>query len=204
MLQQNATYPLTIRGELSGPVSRGLWLVKWLLGIPHYIVLAFLWIAAVVVSIIAFFAIGFTGRYPKDLFSFVVGVMRWTWRVGFWSYQALGTDQYPPFTLESVPSYPADLNIEYPEKLSRGLVWVKWWLLALPQYLIAGVFQGGWGAYRWGLVQIISIFAGVGLLFTGKYHAPFFQFLTGMDRWSYRVAAYGLLLTDQYPPFSLD
>jgi hypothetical protein len=157
-----------------------------------------------VVTIIAFFAIVFTGRYPKDLFNFVVGVMRLTWRVGFWSYQALGTDQYPPFTLESVPSYPADLNVEYPEKLSRGLVWVKWWLLVLPQYLIVGIFQGGGGYNRCGLVEIITVFAGVGLLFTGRYHPPFFKLAMGMDRWANRVGAYALLLTDKYPPFSLD
>jgi hypothetical protein len=204
MLQQAQTYPLMIKGELSEPLSRGLWLVKWLLGIPHFIVLAFLWVAAIIVTIIAFFAIVFTGKYPKDLFAFVVGVMRWSWRVGFWSCQALGTDQYPPFTLESVPSYPADLNVEYPEKLSRGLVWVKWWLLALPQYLIVAVFQGGWADKRPGLIEIVTIFAGVGLLFTGKYHLPFFKFAMGINRWSYRVMAYGLLMTDQYPPFSLD
>jgi hypothetical protein len=204
MLQQVRSYPLTIKGELNEPVSRGLWLVKWLLGIPHFIVLAFLWVAAIIVSIIAFFAIAFTGKYPKDLFAFVVGVMRWTWRVGFWSYQALGTDRYPPFTLESVPSYPADLNVEYPEKLSRGLVWVKWWLLVLPHLVIVSIFQGGWGDKRCGLIEVITVFAGVGLLFTGKYHPPFFKFAMGINRWSYRVMAYSMLMTDQYPPFSLD
>jgi hypothetical protein len=204
MSQQNSTYPLTIRGELNEPLSRGLWLVKWLLGIPHYICLAVLWVAAVIVSIIAFFSIVFTGRYPEGLFNFVVGVMRWSWRVGFWSYEALGTDKYPPFSLEPSADYPADLNVEYPEKLSQGLVWVKWWLLALPQYVIVTLFQGGWGKWKIGLLQIVSIFAGVGLLFTGKYHGDFFKFVMGMNRWSYRVMAYSLLMTDKYPPFSLE
>jgi hypothetical protein len=204
MSQQNSTYPLTIRGELNEPLSRGLWLVKWLLGIPHYICLAVLWVAAVIVSIIAFFSIVFSGRYPEGLFNFVVGVMRWSWRVGFWSYEALGTDKYPPFSLEPSADYPADLNVEYPEKLSQGLVWVKWWLLALPQYVIVTLFQGGWGKWKIGLLQIVSIFAGVGLLFTGKYHPDFFKLVMGMNRWSYRVMAYGLLMTDKYPPFSLE
>src|SRR3954453_3257927 len=136
-------YPLRLTGELSPRLSRGLWLVKWLLAIPHFVVLFFLWIAFVVVSVIALFAILFTGRYPRGLFDFNVGVLRWSWRVSFYSYSALGTAAYPPFTLADVPDYPARLDVEYPESLSRGLVLVKWWLLALPQYLVVSVVAGG-------------------------------------------------------------
>ncbi|MBM4448479.1 MAG: DUF4389 domain-containing protein [Chloroflexi bacterium] len=198
------TYPVTLTGGLSIPPARGWWLIKWLLAIPHFIMLVFLWIAFIIVWILAFFAILFTGRFPRGLFDFNVGVLRWSWRVGFYSYQALGTDKYPPFTLKSV-DYPADLQVEYPEKLSKGLALVKWWLLAIPHYIIVAVFQGCGGEEKgWpGLVFVLAIIAAVALLFTGKYPESIFKLVMGMNRWSYRVCAYVALMTDQYPPFRL-
>ena len=204
MAQEQASYPVTVRGELSKPPGRGWWLLKWLLGIPHYIILLFLWIAFIVVCIISFFAIVFTGKHPKGLFDFKVGVLRWTWRVGFYSYQALATDKYPPFSLDPDDAYPADLEIVYPEKMSRGLVWIKWWLLAIPHYIVVAFFQGGGGEDSGGgLVSILAIFAAIALLFTGKYPEDIFKLVVGMNRWSYRVGAYAALMTDRYPPFRL-
>src|ERR1700730_3114320 len=212
METNKSSYPLQLTGELSPQLSRGLWLVKWLLAIPHFIVLFFLWIAFAVVSVVAFFAILFTGRYPRGLFEFNVGVLRWTWRVGFSSYSAPGTDKSPPFTLKDMPDYPARLEIAYPESLSRGLVLVKWWLLAIPHYLVIAVFVGGtWagsGIDRLygggGLVGLLVLFAGIMLLFTSRYPKAVYSFVLGMNRWAFRVAAYATLMTDIYPPFRLD
>ena len=195
-------YPVSVEGTLDSSLSRWLWLVKWLLTIPHFIVLIFLWIAFLIITIIAFFAILFTGRYPRGMFNFNVGVMRWTWRVGYYSYSALATDQYPPFSLEP-RDYPATLEIEYPERLSRGLVLIKWWLLPIPHYLILIFLQGGAG-YRFGGLQLLLvIFAGVALLFTGRYPRDLFDLVLGMSRWSLRILAYTALMRDEYPPFRL-
>ncbi len=198
-------YPVRVGGTLEPKLSRWLWLVKWLLLVPHYIVLLFLWLALFVLTIVAFFAILITGRYPRGVFDFNLGVLRWTWRVAFYSYSALGTDRYPPFTLGPVPDYAATLEIDYPAQLSRGLVLVKWWLLALPQYLVVGVFTGGFGhLFGPGLTGLLVLVAAVVLLFRNYYPPDIFDFVMGMNRWVFRVAAYAALMRDEYPPFRFD
>jgi hypothetical protein len=202
----DATYPVALEARLDEPLSRWLWLVKWFLAIPHVVVLAGLWIAFAVLTVVAFFAILLTGRYPRPLFDFNVGVMRWTWRVGFYAFGTLGTDRYPPFSLRHAPEYPASFDVAYPERLSRGLVLVKSWLLALPHLLVVGAFAGGvlWLGPEWpSVVGVLVLVAGVVLLVRGRYPREVFDLLVGLNRWTWRVIAYVALMRDEYPPFRL-
>jgi hypothetical protein len=218
----NVPYPARLSGHLDPALSRWMWLVKWFLAIPHLIVLFFLWFALIVTTIVAWFAILFTARYPRSLFNFNVGVLRWSWRVSFYAFSAIGTDRYPPFTLART-DYPADFDVDYPDHLSRGLVLVKSWLLAIPHLLIVAVLAGNsrvWvasdddfagGAARYSsagnsiaLISLLAFIAGVILLFTGRYLWSLFDLLLGLNRWVYRVAAYVALMRDEYPPFRLD
>ncbi|MEV6324632.1 DUF4389 domain-containing protein [Nocardia sp. NPDC051787] len=207
--------PIRVRGDLDPGLSRWMWLVKWLLAIPHYIVLFFLHIAYLVLTIVAFFAILITGKYPRALFDFNVGVMRWAWRVTFYALSVLGTDRYPPFSLQPSAEYPADLEIDYPDTLHRGLVLVKWWLLAIPHYLIVGAMVSGgvslgmsdgddWGGPSLPLMSILLLVALIALLVTTRYPQGVYDFVMGINRWIIRVQAYASLMRDEYPPFRLD
>ena len=199
--------PVRLAATPDVKLSRWLWLVKWVLLIPHVFLLFFLWCAFAVLTFVAGFAILFTGRYPRGIFDFNLGVLRWTWRVAYYSYAVLGTDRYPPFTLADVPDYPARLEIEYPERLSHWLVLVKWWLLALPQLVIVGILAGtvfGPWYTQIGLILVLVAVAGFALLFAGRYPAGLYDLLMGLNRWVVRVGAYVALMTDRYPPFRLD
>lgn len=209
-------YPVAVTGHLDPGVSRWLWLVKWILVIPHYLVLSVLWVGFGVATVIAFFGILFTGRYPRALFPFTTAVLRYTWRVAFYAYSALGTDRYPPFSLERT-DYPADFEVAFPERLSNGLVLVKGWLLAIPHLVIVGILLGGstWATNSYGghgssagasasLLGVLVLVAAVILLFTGRYRQPLFDLILGVNRWALRVAAYVALMRDEYPPFRLD
>jgi hypothetical protein len=215
-MEPGSSYPLQLGGELAPRLNRALPLVKWILVIPHVFVLAVLWVAFLITSAAALVAIVVTGRYPRRLFDFNVGVLRWTWRVAFYSYSALGTDRYPPFTLADVPDYPARLSVAYPRSLSRGLVLVKWWLLAIPHYFVVAIFAGGayagWNAAgdgsAWmsggGLIGLLVCIAAIVVLFRGRYPRGIFDLVLGLNRWVFRVVAYVSLMTDTYPPFRLD
>ncbi|MEX1077956.1 MAG: DUF4389 domain-containing protein [Homoserinimonas sp.] len=201
-------YPTQLEGHLDPALSRGLWLVKWLLAIPHFIVLAIMWSAFPFVVVASGVMILFTGRYPVALFEYVVGVLRWNWRVVFYATGVLATDQYPPFTLART-DFPATFDVAYPDRLSRWKVLFKSWLLAFPHLLIIGVLAGlFWsssdGPGITGLVGLLVFIAALILLFTGVYNTGLFNLVMGIHRWVYRVFAYTSLLRDDYPPFRLD
>jgi uncharacterized protein DUF4389 len=205
-------FPVQVHARRDLHLSRWLWLVKWLLLIPHYMILLGLWIAFVVTTLVAYVAVLFTGRYPQAIFAFNVGVLRWSWRVNYYGYQALGTDRYPPFTLADVADYPARLYIEAPARLPRWLPLVAW-LFAVPHLLLVAALTGPatWqfrdgaaSSAPLGAVSLGLLIAGISLLFTGRYPRGLYDLLLGIARWSLRTIAYLALLTDRYPPLRLD
>jgi hypothetical protein len=171
-------------------LSRWLVLVKWLLALPHWIIVAALGFVAEVMTLVAWFAILFTGRYPKGLFDFVVGVFRWSHNVDAYTIMR---DEYPPFSM-SAGQYPLTFDLEYPERLSRWLIFVKW-LLVLPHVVVL---------FFLGIAYLISLIVALfAIVFTGRYPRGLFDFAVGYVRWSARVNIYVSLLRDEYPPFSL-
>jgi hypothetical protein len=209
-------YPAALVARLDEPLNRWLWIVKWFLLIPHFVILVILWICVVVATIVAWFAILITGRYPRGIFDFNLGVFRWTWRVSYYGYSALATDRYPPFSRQREPDYPATLDVEYTEEHSR-LSTLGRLILAIPQLIIVGIFEGGgtgvaigrghdWEfAWPWsGLINTLVLFVGFALLFTIRYPRGLYDFIVGLNRWVFRVVVYMALMTDKYPPFRFD
>lgn len=185
-----------VRGAIDAP-SNKLWLAKWcVLAVPHYPILIGLYLVYPLVVFAAGVAILFTGRYPRPLFDFNVGVLRWSWRVMNYRFPMNTTDKYPPFTLKPQADYPGDLEVDYPEQLSRGAVLVKWWLLALPQIIMCWAMEAP--------LQVLCVISAVRLLARGTVSQGMFDLLMGIVRWRYRVAVYVSLMSDEYPPFRMD
>jgi Domain of unknown function (DUF4389) len=193
-----APYPVTL--ELLAPAEVARWrpLVHWLLSIPYYVVLYVLQLVLGIITIVAWFAILFTGNIPDGIFGFMVLVHRVQWR--FSSYFLFLREPYPPFEFgteatDAGTDPPTRFSVDRPERLSRLLIFVKW-LLAIPHeivlvfLLIGAVFA-----------SLIGFFA---VLITGRWPDGLRNYIVGVHRWAYRVQAYVYLLTDVYPPFRLE
>ena len=188
-------YPVALAGEYQEQVNRLLWLVKWIFVIPHVIVLWFLSVPMLITVPLSWVIIIIAGRYPEFLWAYHAGITRWSWRVNFYSYEAGGTDRYPPFSLQSRDDYPADLHIEYPERSSRLTALFRW-LLVIPHWIVVYFLDT--------IRNLLVLFALLVVLFTGRYPVSLFDIIMAMNRWIYRVSAYSILLVDDYPPFSFD
>jgi hypothetical protein len=166
--------PVRVHGEFDAP-SRWLWLLKWcVLALPHYPILILLYLVYPPLTIVAGVAILFTGRYPRPIFDFNVGVLRWSWRVMNYRFPMNGTDRYPPFTLAARPGYPGQLEVAYPQRLSKSAVLVKSWLLGLPQILVCWALEP--------LLQVLTVIAAVTLLATGTIPRGIYDLLLGIVR----------------------
>ncbi|MBI5285873.1 MAG: DUF4389 domain-containing protein [Chloroflexi bacterium] len=190
--QPASGYPINYAVSYPTSLSRGLIFVKWLLAVPHLLILYALNAVFEVLTFIAFFAILFTARYPKGLFDFNVGIRRWYLNV--FAYICLQRDEYPPFSLDA-GAYPVAFEVEYPASLNRWLIFIKW-LLAIPHLVIIAVLSI--------IAFVVTIVAWFAILLTGKYPEGMFNFVVGVTRWTQRVTLYVLLMTDKYPPFSLE
>jgi hypothetical protein len=193
MAMQAVAYPVVYELDQPERLSRWKWLIKWLLAIPHVIVLWVLSVVMLFALFIAWVVVVITARFPRGLFDFIVGVNRWSMRVN--AYVAHLTDVYPPFSMQDMSGYPVRLNAAYPERQSRLSAFFRW-LLVIPQWIVLWLLS-----YVQGLLVLVNI---VVVVFTGRPNADVFRIIAGINRWSARVTLYASLATDKYPPFSLE
>jgi hypothetical protein len=183
-------YPAQLEIDYPPELNRWLPLVKWLLVLPHLFALVFVGLGAFFVAVYAFFAVLFTGRFPRGAFDYLVGTARWTYRVI--AYSHLMTDAYPPFSLADDPGYPLRLTVDYPEHVANWRPLVQW-LLAIPYLWIAGVLY-----WLTGVLTIVAFFT---ILFTRQIPRGVFELMVPGLRWNLRGNAYAYFTTDRYPPF---
>jgi hypothetical protein len=183
-------YPAGIEIVYPQELNRWLPLVKWLLAVPHYFALFFIGIGAFFVLIWAFFAVLFTGRWPRGAFDYMVGTYRWAYRVAV--YVHLMTDAYPPFSFDDDPDYPVRVGIEYPERIANWRPLVQW-LLAFPYLVVTGILY-------W-ITALLSIVAFFTVLFTKQIPRGLFEAMMPGLRWNVRGNAYAYFMSDRYPPW---
>ena len=180
--------------------SRGELILRSLFGFiyivfPHLFLLIFVQIWASIVTFISWWAILFTGRYPESFFEFMVGLQKWSIRLNARMYNL--TDGYPAFGINATDDF-TNLEVEYPESLSRGHLLLKTFLgglyCALPHIFVL-YFRMIWG-------MVLSFIAFWAVLFTGHYPESWHAFNVGTIRWMTRLNLYLGFMSDEYPPFS--
>ena len=188
-----AASPFPVQFDVQYPESLSrLTFLKWILVIPHLLILYALNAVWGVISLIAFFAILVTGVYPEALFNFNYGIMRW--QANATAYLYLMRDEYPPFSFDA-GLYPVKLEIATPTNLQRWAPLYKW-ILAIPHFIIL---------YFLSIAAFVAvIYAGIMVLISGKYPEGAFKFVVSVQRWSLRATTYAFFMHDEYPPFSLD
>ena len=190
--QQKPPHPVFLDVEYPDHVSRLTTFFRLFMAIPQFVVIYLLLMALALITVLAWLAILFTGRYPKSFFEFTSGVMRW--QANVWAYVALLRDEYPPFSWEP-GEYPLTLDIPPAERQSRFRLFIRVFAI-WPNYV---VFQ--FVMYGWFFTTFLSWWM---ILFTGRYPHGLFRFSVGVIRWQMRQFAYVYLLRDEYPPYSVN
>ena len=199
MQADSAPYPATFTFDPPEKVANWRPLVNWILAIPHFVVLYFLNIVSEAISLLSWLVILFTGKLPSGFANLQVLYLRYSTRAAV--FAAFMREEYPPFMFDMTTTDPGDdprLRVDVVAQLeNRNRLTVAFRLiLAIPQIIVLAVLF-----LAAAVVVLIGVFA---VLFTGTWPKGLRDFVLGVMRWSIRVEAYLALLTDEYPPFSLD
>jgi len=192
MTAMNSEYPVQFEVDPPASQNRLSILFRWLLVIPHVIVVNFLGLAAGVVITFAWFTILFAGRFPAGMLRFTIGFSRWAARAN--AYGTLLTDRYPPFSMDDEPDYPVRLTVQEQTTGRNRLTTFFRCILLIPHEIVLSLLS-----IPLVFVALVAWVAGVVL---GRVPEGLHNFLAGYTRWTERASAYGYLLVDEYPPFS--
>lgn len=177
--------------ESSSRLLNGLLFIKFILAIPHLLIIYALGILLNVIALIAIVAILFTKKYPRGLFDFAVNIVRWQTNVG--SYILMLRDEYPPFSWDA-GQYPVTFEVDYPENPARFAPLYKW-ILVIPNLIVWYIFAL--------IAVVLWLVAWIAIIFSGKFPRGMFDFIVGVMRWQNRIYGYAVYqFTDVYPPFS--
>ena len=200
--EQPPPYPVRLYIMRPGQQSKLLnfpafgWIARFILSAPHYVMVNMLQLVGIVAWWMAAWGILFTGRYPRGLFRFNAGVLRWY--MGYYSYLFSLFDEFPPMDMEQRPGRELILEVDYPPASSR---WLN--LPFLPLKFIL-VIPSAFILYALASAAFVCVLIGqFAILFTGSFPVGLHRFIVGVQRWSARMYGYLFGLTDQYPPFSM-